>query len=99
MQEDHVSMGWSAARKLRVAVANLARILAVELTAGSWALDLRRPLAPAAGTGAAAAAVLADVGGPGPDEWLAPRLTAVERLVTDGSIVTAADSALDSPLH
>ena len=34
MQEDHVSLGWSAARKLRVAVANLARILAVELIAG-----------------------------------------------------------------
>ena len=36
MQEDHVSLGWSAARKLRTAVANLARILAVELAAASW---------------------------------------------------------------
>ena len=78
MQEDHVSMGWSAARKLRLAVANLRRILAVELIAASWGLDLRRPLTPAAGTGAAAAAVLAAAGGPGPDEWLAPRLAAVE---------------------
>src|SRR2546430_7031856 len=32
MQEDHVSLGWSAARKLRTSVRNLARILAVELT-------------------------------------------------------------------
>ena len=31
MQEDHVSMGWGAARKLRVAVANLGRIIAVEV--------------------------------------------------------------------
>ena len=30
MQEDHVSMGWGAARKLRVALDNLRRILAVE---------------------------------------------------------------------
>ena len=30
MQEDHVSMGWGAARKLRAALGNLRRILAVE---------------------------------------------------------------------
>ena len=42
MQEDHVSMGWGAARKLRTVVANR-RILAVELTAAR-ALDLRAPL-------------------------------------------------------
>jgi len=89
MQEDHVSLGWAAARKLRTAIANLARILAVELVAGSWGVALRRPLTPAPGTGAAAAAVLAAVGGPGPDAWLAPRLAAAERVVTDGSLVAA----------
>ena len=52
MQEDHVSLGWSAARKLRVAVANLARILAVELVAGcvgprAAGARWRRPPAPA----------------------------------------------------
>src|SRR5205823_7666990 len=31
MQEDHVSMGWSAARKLRRAIDGLQRVLAVEL--------------------------------------------------------------------
>ena len=31
MQEDHVSMGWSAARKLRTAVDALAQVLAIEL--------------------------------------------------------------------
>ena len=71
MQEDHVSLGWAAARKLRTAVANLARILAVELVAGSWGVSLRRPLSPAAGTGAAADAVLTAAGGAGPDAWLA----------------------------
>ena len=57
--------------------------------AGSWGVALRRPLTPAAGTGAAADAVLAAAGGPGPDAWLAPRLAAVEQLVTDGSLVAA----------
>ena len=98
MQEDHVSLGWSAARKLRVAVANLARILAVELTAASWGLALRSPLAPAAATGAAAATVRDAAGGPGPDEWLSPRLAAVERLVAGGAVVAAADAVLAAPL-
>ena len=70
MQEDHVSLGWAACRKLRVAVANLARILAVELVAATWGLELRRPAAPpAGGTGAAAggrAALGPTVARPGP---------------------------------
>jgi len=70
MQEDHVSMGWSAARKLRTAVDNLARILAVELVTAARALDLRAPLQPAAGTSAAVRALRdAGVGGPGPDRF------------------------------
>ena len=55
MQEDHVSMGWGAARKLRTSIANLARILAIELVAAARGLDLRAPLEPGAGTGAALA--------------------------------------------
>ena len=66
MQEDHVSMGWSAARKLRVALANLSRILAVELLCASHGLDLRAPLEPAAGSAAALAAVRERAQGPGP---------------------------------
>jgi histidine ammonia-lyase len=94
MQEDHVSLGWAATRKLRTAVANLARILAVELTAASWGLRLRAPLRPAAATAAVADAVLAAAGGPGPDQWLAPRLAAVETLITEGAVLTAADVVL-----
>lgn len=98
MQEDHVSLGWSAARKLRVAVANLARILSVELLADAWGLELRRPLEPARPTGAAAAMILDAAGGVGPDAWLAPRLEAVEELVTSGVLLAAVDSAGEAPL-
>jgi hypothetical protein len=59
MQEDHVSMGWNAARKLRAAIDNLARILAVELTCAARAIDLRAPLQPGPGTAAALAAIRA----------------------------------------
>src|SRR5207244_10903741 len=52
MQEDHVSMAWGAARKLRTVVANLGRILSVEIACAARALDLRAPLTPAGGTGA-----------------------------------------------
>ena len=56
MQEDHVSMGWGAARKLRRAVANLGRILACELVCAGVASTCA-PLRPAAGTAAAVAAL------------------------------------------
>ncbi len=89
MQEDHVSMGWSAARKLRLAVANLTRILAVELACAARAIDLRRPLEPGRATGAVVGSIRSRVEGPGADRWLSPELAAVEALVADGSITTA----------
>jgi histidine ammonia-lyase len=97
MQEDHVSMGWGAARKLRMAVANLARILGVELVCAAHGLDLRRAGgvgSPAAGTGAALAAVREFVAGPGPDRWVAPDLHAAEELVTSGTVVAAVEARI-----
>jgi histidine ammonia-lyase len=94
MQEDHVSMAWGAACKLRRVVANLARILAIEVTCAARGLDLRAPLAPAAGTGAALAAVRARVDGPGPDRRLAPELAAVEAIVVDGSLLRGVEQVV-----
>src|SRR6202012_4836439 len=77
MQEDHVSMGWSAARKLRRALDGLTRVLAVELLTAARALDLRAPLSPAAATGAVTAGLRTGdggVAGPGPDRFLAPEI-------------------------
>jgi histidine ammonia-lyase len=91
MQEDHVSMGWGAARKLRTATANLARILAVELITSARGLDLREPLKPAAGTGAALSATRARVAGPGPDRFLAPELAAAEELVGSGALLQSVE--------
>jgi histidine ammonia-lyase len=93
MQEDHVSMGWGAARKLRAAVANLGRILAVELACAAHGIDLRAPLAPSAGTAAALATVRQRIPGPGPDRFLSPDLRAAEELVRDGSLVAAVEAA------
>jgi histidine ammonia-lyase len=104
MQEDHVSMGWSAARKLRRSVDGLARVLAIELLTAARALDLRAPLAPGPATGAVVAALRAGsasragVLGPGPDRFLAPEIEAAYSFVRSGAAVAAADSALNSPL-
>jgi histidine ammonia-lyase len=93
MQEDHVSLGWHAARKLRRALDGLAGVLAVELVAGARALDLRRPLVPAPATAAVVAAIrAAGVAGPGPDRHLAPELEAVVELVRSGAVLAAAES-------
>jgi histidine ammonia-lyase len=95
MQEDHVSMGWGAARKLRQSLANLGRILAVELVCAAHGIDLRAPLAgPAAGTAAALGAVRERVAGPGPDRFLSPGLRAAEELVRDGTLVAAVEAAV-----
>ncbi|GAA4913556.1 histidine ammonia-lyase [Streptomonospora salina] len=92
MQEDHVSMGWSAARKLRRAVGALTDVLAVELITAARALDLRAPLEPAPATAAVRDTLRTRVPGPGPDRHLAPEIAAATRLVADGSVRAAADA-------
>jgi histidine ammonia-lyase len=93
MQEDHVSMGWSAARKLRRAIDGLTQVLAIELLTAARAADLRAPLAPAPAT-AAVVAGLHDAGvpGPGSDRYLSPEIGAAVRYVASGDAVRAAEA-------
>lgn len=93
MQEDHVSMGWSAARKLRTSVDNLARIIAVEMYAATRGIELRKGLTPAPASQAAiAAARAAGIQGPGPDRFLAPDLAAADAFVREGRLVAAVET-------
>ncbi|GAA1292165.1 histidine ammonia-lyase [Streptomyces javensis] len=97
MQEDHVSMGWSAARKLRTAVDSLARVLAVELVAATRGIELRQGLEPAPASRAVLAAVRrAGVEGPGEDRYLAPDLAAAEAFVRSGELTEAVESVTGS---
>jgi len=95
MQEDHVSMGWSAARKLRRSVDGLTRVVAIEVLTAARALDLRAPLEPAAAT-RAVVRLLRDAGiaGPGPDRHLSPEIEAAVSLVHTGAVLDAAQSAI-----
>jgi histidine ammonia-lyase len=83
MQEDHVSMGWAAARKLRTVLDNLTSLLAVELLSAVRGIQLRAPLTPSPAGQLALGAVTRFAGEPGPDVFLAPVLEQA-RLVIAG---------------
>jgi histidine ammonia-lyase len=87
MQEDHVSMGWSAARKLRRAVDGLRRVVAIELLTASRALDLRAPLASSAPITAIRAVLREATPGAGADRFLAPEIAAVTELLAREALV------------
>lgn len=93
MQEDHVSLGWSAALKLRTVLDNLTTLLAVELLAAVRGLQLRAPLTPSPAGRAAVAAVSAFAGEPGPDLFLAPVIEAARDLIAGPDLRAAIEAA------
>ena len=95
MQEDHVSMGWSAARKLRRSVDGLTRVVAIELLTAARALELRAPLEPAPASRAVVQLLRAHgIEGPGPDRHLSPEIEAAVGLVASGAVLTAVEEAI-----
>ncbi|MDR6865791.1 histidine ammonia-lyase [Microbacterium resistens] len=95
MQEDHVSMGWAAARKLRRSLDGLTRVLAIEILTGARALDLRAPLEAGPATGAVRDLVRTVAAGPGPDHYLSPDMEAVTELVRSGEVARTAKEHAD----
>lgn len=98
MQEDHVSMGWSAARKLRKSVDGLTRVLAIEILTAARGIDMRAPQKPAAATGAVISKLRETVEGPGTDRYLAPEIHETVRLVANGELLDAVEQTIGS-LH
>jgi histidine ammonia-lyase len=94
MQEDHVSMGWSAALKLRQVLANLSQILAIELVCAARGLELRAPLEPARATAAVRGLVSDRIGGAGPDRFVAPELAEATQLVRSGAVIAEVEAVL-----
>ena len=93
MQEDHVSMGWSAARKLRRSIDGAQRVVAIEILTAARGIDLRGTT-PGAGVAAVVAALRERVPGVGPDRYLAPEIAAAVQMVQDGTFLRAAESAV-----
>jgi histidine ammonia-lyase len=101
MQEDHVSMGWSAARKLRRSVDGLTRVLAVEVLTAARALDLRVSTGSTTGASPSPAteAVVrllrsSGIEGPGPDRHLSPEIERTVELVRGGAVVAAVEEVI-----
>ena len=92
MQEDHVSMGWSAARKLRRAIDGLTRVLAIEVLTAARGIDMRAPLTPSPATGAVIAAMRARVAGTGHRSLPVAGDRGRRRAGRVGSLVAAAES-------
>ena len=93
MQEDHVSMGWSAGLKLRKSVDALRRVLAIEILTAARAIDLRAPTEPAPATARVVQVLRQRVPAPGPDRYLAPEIEAAVELVASGRLLGAAGLA------
>jgi histidine ammonia-lyase len=85
-QEDHVSMGWGAGKKLLQVIDNVTKVLAVELLCATQGIEQRAPLRPAAGTGAVVHLVRDHVPPLTADRALSDEIETVSRLIADGSV-------------
>lgn len=96
MQEDHVSMGWSAARKLRRSIDGLQRVLAIELLTAARGIELRGET-PAPVTAQVIARMRTTIPGPGPDRYLAPEIESARVLVASGALVSLIEPTPTQP--
>lgn len=85
-QEDHVSMGMAAARKVRRAVELLEAVLAAELLCAAQAVEFHRPLRAGKGVERALAAVRARVARLGEDRVLSGDIESLTELVREGAV-------------
>ncbi|HJS26486.1 MAG TPA: histidine ammonia-lyase [Actinomycetota bacterium] len=95
-QEDHVSMGMTAARHARDVVANAEVVIALEALVAAQALDLRATLEPAAATGAARDAVRKRVMFLDADRELGSDIAAVTDLVRTGALLATVEARAGS---
>jgi histidine ammonia-lyase len=92
-QEDHVSMGMTAARQAREVVANAETVVALEALGAAQALDLRAPLEPGPATRAVHRAIRAAVPFFDADREFGPDIADALSLVRQGELVAAAETA------
>jgi histidine ammonia-lyase len=84
-QEDYVSMGMGAARRIQPTLGNLRNVLAIELLAACQGIDLLAPLRTGAQAAKAQAIVRAESKMVEADRSLAPDIRAVEQRIAAGA--------------
>lgn len=95
-QEDHVSMGWTAVRKLREVVANVRTCLAVEILCAAQGIGLRADIAPPSPAVAAVHGLVRERVPPmDVDREVSGQIATVEALLSD--LCAAAEAASDRP--
>jgi histidine ammonia-lyase len=98
-QEDHVSMANHAARKLRQAVTNAERVLAIELYTAAQAREFHRQVKAGAGAQSAYLLVRRHLPPLEQDRYLGPELDRVHELVASGEVRAAAERAVGRELR
>lgn len=92
-QEDHVSMGATAARKALAIVENVEHVLAIEWIAAAQAREFHGELRAGKGAEAAHRLLRTKVKALGRDRFLHPDLVAAHALLTSGALVAAVEAA------
>lgn len=85
-QEDHVSMGWGAGKKLFPILDNVRRVLAIEILCGVQGIEYRAPLKPAPGTARIVELIRDSVPTLSQDRSPAAEIEIVARMIADGQI-------------
>jgi histidine ammonia-lyase len=93
-QEDHVSMGVTAARRAREVLANSEQVLAIEWVCAAQAREFHPELRPGRGGGAAQALLREHVAALDEDRFLQPDLLRALELLADGRLVAAVEEQL-----
>ena len=92
-QEDHVSMGVTAARKARMILDNVEAGLGIELVCGAQAREFTKDLRAGRGAEAAHAAIRQTVDPLEGDRYLQPDLEAARDCITSGTLVESVEAA------
>jgi histidine ammonia-lyase len=92
-QEDHVSMGATAALHLRSVLEGAETVLAIEALCATQGLDFRAPMRPGHGVSRARSAIRANVLHLDEDRSPSPDIAAVRELVHSGDLLAAADGS------
>ena len=89
-QEDHVSMGWGAGKKLLEVVDNTRRVIAVEILCAVQGVEYRAPLRPAERTQAVIDLIRSEVPPLEADRSLARDIERIAAMIEEGAIGAAA---------